>query len=382
VDAARGIAIVLVVVGHAGVNPALRTLALALHMPFFFVLAGYFVHAQPAAAADRPSGLGALARRRARRLLVPYAACAPAFYLLWLLVGRHLGSGPRAVPPATPLLGILYANGTGDWLVFNIALWFLPALFCAELLFHAALRVAQARGTCSPRPWRQAGLVAVAALLGYGIGQRASLPWSADVALVSLPFMFVGLLLAGRGRGGPGAPFLSPAGVLMAGATFALAVAAGGPMNMEERRFGFLPLFYVGAIARSLLLLEAARRAARVPVLRRILGYCGRESLAILVFHLLGFQVLAAVLRYGVGLEPGTVASSPVGWIAQVTFGVACSLALAAALKRTPVLREVFYPSRPYAERGRPVAADPPGEGQGHVPAVERVESADAGSTR
>jgi fucose 4-O-acetylase-like acetyltransferase len=340
IDVARGLGIVLVVLGHSTVADSVETALYAFHMPLFFVLAGRTFKA------PRPGEtLGALVRSRFRRLVVPYLVCAPVFYALWFFAGRHFGAqAERDVPAWVPLAGIAYANGTGDWLVFNVVLWFLPALFCAEVALWVVLRAA-GRGP----PAREAGLVAGAALLGYAIGRFVLLPWGADLALVALVFLFAGVLLARARRGEGGRPILAPGWALLAAAMLAAVVAVNGRVDMAQRRFHLLPLFYAGGVAGTLLLLEAARQLARSAALRRPLAYLGRESLMILIFHLLGFQVLSAVALLGLGVETQTLHRSGFYPIAQVPFAIAFSLVAAAVIRRVPIVRDVFYPpSRPH----------------------------------
>ena len=91
VDVARGLGIVLVVLGH---SPALRgapkTLIYAFHMPLFFFLSGFL--ATPASLAVP---FASYVASQARRLLVPYFAFSALSYPVWLLAfaaGRHHAS--------------------------------------------------------------------------------------------------------------------------------------------------------------------------------------------------------------------------------------------------------------------------------------------------
>ena len=199
-DVARGLGIVLVVLGHAAIHPSVKSALYAFHMPLFFLLAGRTFNPT-----RHLYDIRGLARGRFRRLVVPYLVCAPLFYAWWYVVARHHGEdAARAVPATTPLLGLLYANGTGDWLLPNVVLWFLPALFVAELALGVALRVA--RGSrdpaLGPPVAREIAAVSALALLGYGIGRYIFLPWSVDVALVVLPFLYAGVALGRADRGG------------------------------------------------------------------------------------------------------------------------------------------------------------------------------------
>jgi hypothetical protein len=67
----------------------------------------------------------------------------------------------------------------------------------------------------------------------------------------------------------------------------------------------------------------------------------GRESLMILVFHLLGMQIMSAAVVYGLHETPQHMA--PQLWWACASFGIAFSLVVAAAVKRLPLLRWIYY---------------------------------------
>lgn len=129
IDRAKGLAILLVVFGHlvARAEPAgllwyepLRAAVYSFHMPLFFYLSGL------AAALAGPAGpYGAYLRRRARRLLVPYAA-----FGLLILAGKLAAARFVAVDHAPASLGAGVAAlvwNTGDSPAGSV--WYLAVLF-------------------------------------------------------------------------------------------------------------------------------------------------------------------------------------------------------------------------------------------------------------
>lgn len=71
IDIAKGIAIILVIVGHTVPNPSpLRHAIFSFHMPVFFILAGYTF---------RPKPWRELLSGSVSRLLVPYVILALAW---------------------------------------------------------------------------------------------------------------------------------------------------------------------------------------------------------------------------------------------------------------------------------------------------------------
>ena len=122
-DAAKGFAIILVVLGHC-VQAAfpepdkvwLYRLIYSFHMPLFFYLSGYVgritLHRRPA---------GQTLARRATTLLVPYAA--------WFLIGRWWARGIGEG-------GISMGSLTEMVTKIDSGLWFLPVLFLCYLLIY------------------------------------------------------------------------------------------------------------------------------------------------------------------------------------------------------------------------------------------------------
>lgn len=86
IDIAKGIAMILVIVGHTVPNPSpLRHAIFSFHMPVFFILAGYTF---------RPKPWRELLSGSVSRLLVPYVVLALAWQVpTFLMSGAPLTSG-------------------------------------------------------------------------------------------------------------------------------------------------------------------------------------------------------------------------------------------------------------------------------------------------
>lgn len=135
VDALRGFAILLVVLGHAisnaiDINTASRSNPLfvlsnflyAFHMPLFMLIAGYVLYSKRIRITDR-----------AIRLLLPFFAWIPVYWL----VNRYLRHFPWPVRFGTTLKDTILKPGVG--------LWFLPTLFLCTLLLLVAVRLEKVR---------------------------------------------------------------------------------------------------------------------------------------------------------------------------------------------------------------------------------------------
>jgi polysaccharide biosynthesis protein PslL len=289
VDVARGIAIVLVVLGHnAAIGSAAPDFIDALflfHVPLFFLLSGWVQRPQPPVPA---------AASLARRLLVPFLVAALLVGIAKsLLRGTHL--------PET-LLGIAW--GTGQTLPWS-HLWFLPALFLALL----ATQVLRALAPMSvSRAWGWACVAALLAVLAlppatgpdfarFGFAAPAGWPWSLDLLPSCLLFVWLGVAMAERPP--LRAALTRPAVVGLAVLVFALALPARLDLNLRE--LSPRPLALLGAAAGSLATLAAARGLVRLPAVAAPLALVGRHTMAIFLLHVSIQKAL--LVRSGVETE-------------------------------------------------------------------------------
>ena len=114
IDIARGIAILLVVLGHSfsSADCPMNKMILGFHMPLFFFLSGVF------AKCLTHSGLRGRVRHKIQVLLIPHIVLA--ITLVLLNGGLWLADG----------------NGIADFNVIpNLFYWFLPVLFSCSVLF-------------------------------------------------------------------------------------------------------------------------------------------------------------------------------------------------------------------------------------------------------
>jgi fucose 4-O-acetylase-like acetyltransferase len=267
-DVAKGLGILLVVLGH---NDVFRERAHSLyeaiylfHMPLFFFLAGVTF---------RGGSVSEVVRKRARSLLVPYAAMScVAVALAW-----QTGGAGTAL---SEFEGALY--GTGHTIRF-VPLWFLPCLFITAVFATVAWVVLKKKGAllifsclCVP----------IGAWILDSSGRPPGLPWSLDL----VPFVS-GLFLLGAlmGRAAFGREFPHAWLIALGGAVVLalLATTTGTSLDLNYRRMNNV-VAVIGAsaagIAMVVALSHAATRFAPAPV-TRLLAYLGSASLFILMVH-------------------------------------------------------------------------------------------------
>ncbi len=282
-ERAKGIAILLVVLGHIVAREAppgvewyepLRQAIYRFHMPFFLYLSGT-VLVLSGAAATPPAAWPGLLRRRAQRLLVP-------FVLLGLLILAAKLAAQPLLHVDNPPDGL--AGGLRDlfWSTAQspaVTIWYLAVLFLATLLAVPLLRAGIGAG----------GLV----LLGLGL-LAAGLPPVLYLDRLAGHFIFfaAGLWVAAReARLLP----LFEARILLWWALFGLAMAAA--------EAGLLPGRW-GMLACGLLAIPALHGLVRLaPVARwRWPLLLGGFAMAIYLFNTLAIGGTKALLiRAGLG---------------------------------------------------------------------------------
>lgn len=121
-DVAKGIGILLVVLGHASLkNAYVISYIYSFHMPLFFIIAGMLL--QITSASNRP--YGSVVKGRLYSIMLPYLVFSIIYTLLDIILKDEY--------TLVNLKATICLQGSGP-------LWFLPTLFISELLFIAYLK--------------------------------------------------------------------------------------------------------------------------------------------------------------------------------------------------------------------------------------------------
>lgn len=291
VDMARGIGMLLVVMGHVEyISAPIRQYITSFHMPLFFLISGFLILEK----ADMNKKFIELAKRKARSLLVPYAVFS---VLSFVIEGSRLLI--KDLDGWSGLFRQLYQS-----LCFQgvSTLWFLPALFIGEVLFIWI------RKHCS-HIWTVV-LVAFTVVAVYFLNNAEqtmyqlhseSLKWSMlhDVLSMLLRNIFcVGLVAVGY-YAGKLIKYYAGRSLLDSGIGILLLILTGvivrvnGGVDLRAMQLGNLLFYLLGAVCGSLGILLLCRDIERSPILpvSRICEYYGRNSLIVMATHI-DFRVL------------------------------------------------------------------------------------------
>lgn len=180
IDITKGIGILLVVWAHILLIGWSHELIYAFHMPLFFFVSGMLFRPQ------RYDSFKQFVVVRAKRLLVPYAIYSVATWCVW--AGFRYLRGDSVDSYVMPLLQTVIAQGSGEFMVHNSALWFIPCLFAVEIIYFFVCK--------SGEVWSVVASVVIAGisyLLSrvFGDSYMFLLPWNLDAAFYALPFYSV-----------------------------------------------------------------------------------------------------------------------------------------------------------------------------------------------
>lgn len=322
IDAAKAVAILIVVLNHSGlVIPGVNYWGGMFYVPAFFLLAGYtYTH--------KEESYGSFVKRKAKRLLAPYFAANGILFLFFFLKELLTGS-LRLERTLLSLVGILYGRtqllkSEGSLVIFeapvpnmsimlnqNAPTWFLPALFLVLICADGAFRLMKGSGK------KVNLLVAVFAglmLVNHYLSPFI-MPWCLDI----LPYLLVFFLIGYEMKEMQGFEWLdkqrTPKKCALVLGTVLATVASGlynGSFNLSISYFGkSVATCLICAVGSTLLLLLFLRWLNRkaAGITARI-GSLSKYNMTILCYHYFVMQMFFAcveAVRPGIWDETGVV---------------------------------------------------------------------------
>ncbi|WP_337133516.1 acyltransferase family protein [Priestia megaterium] len=320
-DIVKGITIFLVVFGHAGASEGMlgQTLS-AFRMPLFFLVSGYLF-----SNSKYLNNFKLLLVDKIRTLILPYFV----FCLMSAIVWYFLSSIQNVdVQWGKPIFGMIYGNG--NWIIGNIPIWFLPCLFCTLVIFVLIQKLLIKNSL--PAKIIIFSLIGIA---GYLISKISWMPWGLDVALVALPFVYLGGVLKEirvlyNHKIMISATFLSLV-------VFIISLIYNTHVDMNNRIYGNLFLFYVGGISGAFVVLFLCKYIlSKIKIVSLTFSYMGMQSILILGFH--GSIGLNAVSVLNEKVNIGFLGNPLISSIIAISI----SLCLGLGINKIPLLSFLF----------------------------------------
>ena len=274
-DVAKGIAIILVIIGHclslytSNLTSNLTNFIYSFHMPLFFIISGFFY---------KPGTLKL--GIKAKQLLLPYFLTS-TINLYWKL---------QRFPNANikkNIIAILYGNSSETRkkaFHFNFpiigALWFLLALFFCFLLYYLLWKVHECYKISLTI------LVIITTAISIELNDLVWLPFSLQPAMAALVFFHTGNLFK---QGNifedptkkPSIEVLSLVGLLW------FLSFNYGYLRINGNNYKGTLLVFTGAIAGSYLVIIFSKWISKFTIIENIFAFLGKNSLYILCVHAL-----------------------------------------------------------------------------------------------
>lgn len=182
IDILRGIAMILVLIGHN--DTILTNYIYSFHIPLFFFISGLTYKGNSAS-------LKEVIKKRFRNIVIPYLKLSLFLYFLWILLMNFQGIVLYKNDILKNFIGIFYCQGA-DSMAWGLQLWFLPCLFITSIIFYFISKI-------NKKVFILISIIAVSSV-GFLLNDilRINFLWSFDVALVGVLFYGTGFLLKNK----------------------------------------------------------------------------------------------------------------------------------------------------------------------------------------
>lgn len=275
IDTAKGLSIVLVVLGHSYFSvmfPDVFGGLSLLRMPLFFFLAGIFFKPE--------LKFSTLVSKKSESLLKPYFSFLTLIIILeFLLKGEPLAAGLKDI-----MLGL----GTQ---IPIPPMWFLPHLFLvfvgALLIQKIFVKLSNFQSVIGLLALYMLGIFSLEVFNDYSARTvvRAGWLFSFDLLLFSIPVFSLGTKLKRHVLN-----FTPDLSIFMiAIIVFAVSASFGGFLDLNYRAAGAAALVFGGSLAGIYLALTLTYYMSKIGFVNKVFTYLGRESLFLLIFHSIVF---------------------------------------------------------------------------------------------
>ena len=275
IDLIRGAAIVMMVMGHVGFGNSFAHWINGFHMPIFFFISGYFFYEK--------SSIKDTFIKKVFSIMLPYYIWGLGYYFLWLVSVKNEEWW-------IPLRSIFWSCTDGN-LPFNQSLWFLPSLFCVEIIYVLINKV---------RVNHTFIVILLAFLAFIWNPQLIQLPWGLNASLVGIGFYHLGyksrekLLLYN----------VSIIEAILLGMVGSVCIAFNSKVSLWGATYGNPLLFWSGAILMIFSLWFLMKKIGGWQPVVRPISYIGEHSLIYLCinqfvinicFHIISHSMLEKI---------------------------------------------------------------------------------------
>lgn len=280
IDTAKGITIILVIIGHANFQEPIKAFIYSFHMPLFFFLSGLFINTE--------SDFNSFLTKRIKGLIIPYLIYNIILLLFyWFLNILSQDSTSFKDSIFIKIISLPLAIRVDN--LYSTKLWFLPCLFISSIIVYLLPK--------NKKLYLTLGIIITSiGILFCNVLQIKFLPWSIDAALLVVIFLIISSLLR---------EYINWGNLLHSNLLLILCIPlsiiftilnyrylGNHRVDIYESNYGNFAYFYIAAFAGIYIILNISKRLNSI----KVLSYLGRNSIIIYVTHYIylafGFQIV------------------------------------------------------------------------------------------
>lgn len=278
IDTCKGFGIFTMICGHIGLPYIIDKYIHAWNMPIFFILSGYLF---------REYKIKDLIIRKSKSLLIPYFSFGAILYILSILK-NFLKNDTNLLKQLVDLFTI---NTVGD-LPFGNSLWFLTCIFCVEVIFIILNNYSNSEKLLGSR-------ILIICCVGFLFSYlNIRLIWGLDSAMTGVGFYYFGYLISKYKENKITNKIYSSkiSSIIILFLIGTIGIFINGYVNMRTINYSNIILFYINAIANSLIIIMISMHICKGSLfknIRKSFIYLGKNSLVFLAFN----QVIIYIIK-------------------------------------------------------------------------------------
>lgn len=242
IDIYKGIGIMLMLMGHVGFGDVSSHIAHAFHMPMFFFISGFLFRE------EKDRNIKKWIQQKSKSLLYPYFVFGILNYIVYVFL-CFLRNDTISL---SPMGHLLWVNTTG---MASGSLWFLTAFLVSNILFCIVNHIVK-------KIWMRHIVILGISFLGIFTASYLPfrLPYALDAGMIGTGMQYVGYLMRKEmNRKNIKRIFnLSVVETMVACVIFSILILLNGEINMRNGLYHNILLFWINAIAGSVLIYNIA----------------------------------------------------------------------------------------------------------------------------
>jgi fucose 4-O-acetylase-like acetyltransferase len=312
IDIAKGIGIILVVIGHTATHLGIEKIIYQFHMPLFFILSGFFFKDKYL---DKPLSF---LFSRLKRLYIPYVLNGLRLFFVFVCISYLVKERTGFSFLGGLKYCLLIISGLGS-APFAGAMWFLRALFIVSFIFiFLKWIISKIVGD------KKKKIILFLSVVGFLIiGYKTQLPYNISSSFVALFFYYIGYLYSKNKN-----QVIMNIYIVLLALAILLYATFTNSVDLAYNTYTSIWLFILSSVSGTYIIVYVSEKIKQ----NYILEYMGQKSLSIMLFHFLSFVTINVVVVVFYDLPIEKVLAYPTiidynwWWILYSVMGVLGSL--------------------------------------------------------